>query len=60
VGPYTPSLYEQLGQFYDDYTRTVTSGDLKRWPDFFTEDCLYGANSRENIEQGHPPAAGAV
>lgn len=52
--PEQPSLYEQVARFYHGYTRTVTSGDLKNWPDFFTEDCLYQATSRESIEQNLP------
>lgn len=48
------SLYERVARFYTDYTRTVAGGDLKLWPDFFTDDCLYQATSRENYEQNLP------
>lgn len=48
------SLYERVARFYTDYTYTVAGGDLKLWPDFFTDDCLYQATSRENYEQKLP------
>jgi anthranilate 1,2-dioxygenase small subunit len=48
------SLHERVTRFYSDYTHTVAGGDLKLWPDFFTDDCLYQATSRENHEQNLP------
>jgi anthranilate 1,2-dioxygenase small subunit len=48
------TLYERVTRFYADYTHTVAGGDLKLWPDFFTDDCLYQATSRENHEQNLP------
>ena len=48
------SLYERVARFYTDYIHTVAGGDLKLWPDFFTDDCLYQATSRENYDQNLP------
>ncbi|MFD1561082.1 aromatic-ring-hydroxylating dioxygenase subunit beta [Paraburkholderia silviterrae] len=45
-----------LTQLYADYARTVDSGDWNRWPDFFTEQCLYRLQPRENFERGFPLA----
>jgi 3-phenylpropionate/cinnamic acid dioxygenase small subunit len=48
------SVYEQLVRLYADYTHTLTDGDIARWPEFFTEDCVYEVTSAENVENGWP------
>ena len=34
----------------------LDSGDFRRWPEFFTEDCVYRLQSRENFDRGLPLA----
>jgi 3-phenylpropionate/cinnamic acid dioxygenase small subunit len=38
------------------YVHALDDADLERWPDFFTEDCLYKVIPRENYENGLPLA----
>ena len=39
-----------------DYAATLDNGAFDRWPDFFTEDCLYRIVPRENHLRGLPIA----
>jgi salicylate 5-hydroxylase small subunit len=48
--------YLALTQLYADYERAVDSGNWDLWPEFFTEDCLYQLQPRENHERGFPLA----
>ncbi|EON19192.1 salicylate-5-hydroxylase small oxygenase component [Cupriavidus sp. GA3-3] len=48
--------YYALLSLFADYTRAVDNGDWDRWPEFFTEDCLYRVQPRENHERGLPLA----
>lgn len=48
--------YYALLALYADYTSVVDTGDWDRWPDFFTDDCLYRVQPRENHERGLPLA----
>ena len=50
------NTYLQLGQLYAQYADTVDAGDWDRWPEFFTEDCVYRVQPRENFERGFPLA----
>jgi salicylate 5-hydroxylase small subunit len=45
-----------LHELYADYAATLDSADFSRWPDFFTEACIYKLQSRENFEAGLPLA----
>jgi len=45
-----------LNQLYADYASTVDAGRWEQWPDFFTEDCVYRVQPRENHERGFPLA----
>ena len=45
-----------LHALYSDYAAVLDSGDFNRWPDFFTEDCIYKLQSRENFDRGLPLA----
>jgi len=38
------------------YVHALDDADLDRWPDFFTEDCLYKIIPRENYENDLPLA----
>lgn len=45
-----------LTQLYADYASVVDSGHWEQWPEFFTEDCVYRVQPRENHERGFPLA----
>lgn len=48
--------YSALTQLYADYASAVDSGNWDLWPEFFTEDCVYRLQPRENFERGFPLA----
>lgn len=45
-----------LTQLYADYASAVDSGDWDLWPEFFTDDCVYRLQPRENFDCGLPLA----
>jgi salicylate 5-hydroxylase small subunit len=45
-----------LTQLYADYASAVDSGHWELWPEFFTDDCIYRLQPRENHERGFPLA----
>lgn len=45
-----------LNQLYADYASVVDSGQWDLWPEFFTDDCVYRLQPRENHERGFPLA----
>ncbi len=45
-----------LTQLYADYAMAVDSGRWDLWPEFFTDDCVYRLQPRENHERGFPLA----
>ena len=49
-------LRARLADLYCAYTDVLDEGALERWPDFFTEECLYKVIPRENFEQELPIA----
>ncbi|HAC33828.1 MAG TPA: anthranilate 1,2-dioxygenase [Gammaproteobacteria bacterium] len=40
----------------NDYVACIDDDDLERWPEFFTEQCLYKVIPRENADAGLPVA----
>ncbi|HEU0202642.1 MAG TPA: aromatic-ring-hydroxylating dioxygenase subunit beta [Burkholderiaceae bacterium] len=48
--------YHELTQLYVDYAIAVDSANWDLWPEFFTEDCTYKLQPRENHERGFPLA----
>ena len=48
--------YISLLLFYQAYAQTLDSGDWDDWPAFFTEDCVYKVQPRENFDQNLPLA----
>jgi salicylate 5-hydroxylase small subunit len=48
--------YLALTQLYADYALAVDSGHWDLWPEFFTDDCVYRLQPRENFERGFPLA----
>jgi salicylate 5-hydroxylase small subunit len=48
--------YSSLLALYADYAAALDSNDWQKWPDFFTEECVYKLQPRENHERGYPLA----
>jgi len=48
--------YFELTQLYANYASAVSSGEWELWPEFFTEECSYRLQPRENFERGFPLA----
>jgi len=46
----------ELNQLYASYASAVSSGHWELWPEFFTDDCSYCLQPRENHERGFPLA----
>jgi salicylate 5-hydroxylase small subunit len=46
------ALRTRLADLYCAYGDTLDDGELERWPDFFTAECLYKVIPRENFEHG--------
>ena len=49
-------LRARLADLYCAYDDALNDGALERWPELFTEACLYKVIPRENFEQGFPVA----
>jgi salicylate 5-hydroxylase small subunit len=49
-----------IQQLYADYAAAVDSGHWDLWPEFFTEQCTYKIQPRENFERGFPLATLAL
>jgi 3-phenylpropionate/cinnamic acid dioxygenase small subunit len=47
-----PELRLRLADLYAAYDTALDEGELERWPDFFTEQCLYQVLPRENYDAG--------
>lgn len=57
--PQTPvdmATWFAIQQLYADYAAAVDSGQWSLWPEFFTEQCVYKVQPRENFERGFPLA----
>ena len=48
--------YFDLNQLYASYASAVSSRQWELWPEFFTEECSYRLQPRENFERGFPLA----
>lgn len=48
--------YLELQALYQDYAAAVDAEDWDRWCDFFTDDCTYRVQPRENYDRGLPLA----
>jgi salicylate 5-hydroxylase small subunit len=47
---------EAVEALYADYAACLDAGRFADWPAFFTEDCLYELQARENFDRGLPLA----
>ena len=50
------ATYLNLTRLYSDYAAAVDAGDWDKWPEFFTDECTYRLQPRENHERGFPLA----
>ena len=48
--------YQAIVDLFQDYAHTLDAGDWERWPEFFTAQCVYRLQPRENHERGLPLA----
>ena len=48
--------YVSLLLFYQRYAETLDSGSFDDWPEYFTEQCLYQVQPRENFDRKLPLA----
>lgn len=46
----------ELTRLYADYAAVVDHGDWNEWPEFFTDECSYKLQPRENYDRGLPLA----
>lgn len=46
----------EVEDLYAEYVECLDDGELERWPEFFTDECLYKIIPRENFERGLPLA----
>ncbi|MFZ6766207.1 aromatic-ring-hydroxylating dioxygenase subunit beta [Undibacterium sp. Di26W] len=51
-----PKTYVDLIQLYANYAAVLSNAEWKKWPDFFTETCIYMIQPRENFERNFPLA----
>jgi salicylate 5-hydroxylase small subunit len=50
------ALLAELIDLNARYARVVDDGPLDAWPEFFTEECVYRVQPRENFDRGLPLA----
>lgn len=50
------STYSELLVLYADYAAALDQAHWEKWPDFFTENCTYKLQPRENHDRGLPLA----
>ena len=48
--------FYSLNQLYADYASALSAGEWDRWPEFFTDECTYRLQPRENFDRGFPLA----
>lgn len=46
----------EIEEMYYDYIECLDDGELERWPEFFTEKCIYKIIPRENFDRNLPLA----
>jgi anthranilate 1,2-dioxygenase small subunit len=48
------ALRLEVEEFNAEYCAALDSGEIERWPEFFTEDAVYRITARENADAGLP------
>jgi 3-phenylpropionate/cinnamic acid dioxygenase small subunit len=49
-------LRARLADLYCAYDNVLNDGEFERWPELFTDPCLYKVMPRENYDEGFPVA----
>jgi 3-phenylpropionate/cinnamic acid dioxygenase small subunit len=47
-------LQQRVADFYAHHSEVISDDQLERWPEFYTEDCLYKLISRVNFDRKLP------
>lgn len=47
------SMQLRVVDLYTRYAETLCDLEISKWPDYFTDDCLYRIVSRPNHDRGH-------
>ncbi|MFM0311947.1 nuclear transport factor 2 family protein [Paraburkholderia sp. RL17-383-BIF-A] len=50
------NTYQQLLALYSDYVAAVDNNEWENWAEFFTDECVYKVQPRENYDSGYPLA----
>jgi salicylate 5-hydroxylase small subunit len=50
------NTYQQLLALYSDYVAAVDNNEWEKWAEFFTDECVYKVQPRENYDSGYPLA----
>lgn len=50
------NTYQQLLALYSDYASAIDNNEWDKWPEFFTQECVYKVQPRENFDRGFPLA----
>lgn len=50
------NLQAQLRTLYEEVADLLDEDEVERFPDYFTDDCMYQVVSRENYDEGLPQA----
>jgi salicylate 5-hydroxylase small subunit len=50
------NIYQQLLALYSDYASAIDNNEWDKWPEFFTEECVYKVQPRENFDRAYPLA----
>ena len=48
--------FQRVLALYADYAAVVDGNEWHQWPEFFTDDCTYRIQPRENFDRGFPLA----
>lgn len=46
-------LTHQISSLYNSYNQSLDDGQIRDWPAYFVEDCLYRVTTKENVENGY-------
>jgi salicylate 5-hydroxylase small subunit len=50
------SIWLELATLYQAYASALDARQFDRWPEFFTDECVYKLQPRENFDRGLPLA----
>lgn len=49
-----PQLHRRVADLYARHSEVISDDQLERWPELYTEDCLYKLTSRVNFDRKLP------